>query len=177
LYDLDEDGRPVQFRLADLPKNIEAFTFILGVQKRTFRDQDPVNIEASERMGKLHDALKDSGYVGHDLERLLVRLLFCLFADDTGIFEPRDIGERRKALDIAHSVLVQAPAGYGKTTLLTERFLGLLSQVDDPRQIVAITFTTAAAAEMRHRILDLTARQTLSFTAGKDSATISRGMG
>jgi hypothetical protein len=42
-------------------------------------------------MGKLHDALKASGYVGHDLERFLVRLLFCLFADDTGIFEPRDI--------------------------------------------------------------------------------------
>src|ERR1035438_2579893 len=91
LYDLDEDSKPVKFKLIDLPKKIEAFTFILGVQKRTFRDQDPVNIEASERMGRLHDALKDSGYVGHDLERFLVRLLFCLFADDTGIFEPRDI--------------------------------------------------------------------------------------
>jgi hypothetical protein len=42
-------------------------------------------------MGALHDALERSGYVGHDLERFLVRLLFCLFADDTGIFEPRDI--------------------------------------------------------------------------------------
>ena len=42
-------------------------------------------------MGRLHDALKASGYEGHDLERFLVRLLFCLFADDTGIFEPRDI--------------------------------------------------------------------------------------
>lgn len=91
LYDLDEDSKPVKFKLIDLPKKIEAFTFILGVQKRTFRDQDPVNIEASERMGRLHDALKESGYVGHDLERFLVRLLFCLFADDTGIFEPRDI--------------------------------------------------------------------------------------
>ncbi len=42
-------------------------------------------------MGQLHDALKTSGYEGHDLERLLVRLVFCLFADDTGIFEPRGI--------------------------------------------------------------------------------------
>ena len=42
-------------------------------------------------MGKLHDALKESGYEGHDLERFLVRLVFCLFADDTGIFDPRDI--------------------------------------------------------------------------------------
>lgn len=91
LYDLEEDSRPVKFKLIDLPKCVEQFTFILGVQKRTFKDQDPVNIQASELMGELHDALKDSGYVGHDLERFLVRILFCLFADDNGIFEPRDI--------------------------------------------------------------------------------------
>ena len=70
---------------------MEAFGFILGVQRRTFRDQDPVNIHASELVGRLHDALFESGYRGHDLERLLVRIVFCLFADDTGIFEPRDI--------------------------------------------------------------------------------------
>ena len=91
LYDLDGENSPVHFALKDLPKHIEHFGFILGVEKRTFRDQDPVNIEASELMGKLHDALKDAGYTGHDLERFLVRLLFCLFADDTGIFEPRGI--------------------------------------------------------------------------------------
>ncbi len=90
LYDL-EDGTAVRFRLHQLPEHVEDFRFILGVQKRAFRDQDPVNIEASEMMGKLHDALKDSGYEGHNLERFLVRLVFCLFADDTGIFEPRDI--------------------------------------------------------------------------------------
>ena len=91
LHDLDEGTPPVQFVLRDLPKKIEHFAFILGVQKRTFRDQDPVNIDASELMGKLHDALKASGYEGHDLERFLVRLIFCLFADATGIFEPRGI--------------------------------------------------------------------------------------
>lgn len=91
LHDLDEGGEPVRFALADLPRNVEALGFIIGVQKRAFRDQDPVKIQASELMGKLHDALKASGYDGHDLERLLVRLLFCLFADDTGIFEPRGI--------------------------------------------------------------------------------------
>lgn len=90
LYDLDET-KHVRFTLHQLPDHIEDFAFILGVQKRTFRDQDPVNIEASELMGQLHDALKASGYEGHDLERFLVRLVFCLFADDTGIFEPRDI--------------------------------------------------------------------------------------
>jgi hypothetical protein len=90
LYDLDE-GTETHFRLRDLPGHIEHFGFMVGVQKRTFKDQDPVNIEASELMGKLHDALKESGYEGHDLEQYLVRLLFCLFADDTGIFEPKDI--------------------------------------------------------------------------------------
>ncbi len=90
LYDLDED-RSVAFRLHELADNVEAFGFIIGVQKRTFHDQEQVNVDASYLMGELHDALKESGYVGHDLERYLVRLLFCLFADDTGIFEPRDI--------------------------------------------------------------------------------------
>ena len=89
---LDRDEREeVSFALAELPQHVEKFGFVLGVQKRTFRDQDPVNIEASERVGQLHDALAASGYTGHDLEQFLVRIVFCLFADDTGIFEPRDI--------------------------------------------------------------------------------------
>lgn len=90
LYDL-VDNEQVSFKLVDLPKHIDKFAFILGVQKRTFKDQDPVNIKASVLMGRLHDELYQSGYRGHDLERFLVRLLFCLFADDTGIFEPRDM--------------------------------------------------------------------------------------
>ena len=90
LHDLDE-REAVAFPLADLPAHVEAFGFILGVQRRTFRDQDPANIEASELVGRLHDALADAGHGGHDLERFLVRVVFCLFADDTGVFEPRDI--------------------------------------------------------------------------------------
>ena len=89
LLDRDE-RRETRFALADLPSHVEAFGFILGVQRRAFRDQDPVNVRASERMGLLHDALEASGYTGHDLERFLVRTVFCLFADNTGIFEPRD---------------------------------------------------------------------------------------
>ena len=89
---LDRDEREeTRFALADLPAHVEQFGFILGVQRRTFRDQDPVNVEASELVARLHDALKASGYGGHDLELLLVRTVFCLFADDTGIFEPRDV--------------------------------------------------------------------------------------
>ena len=90
LYDLDED-ESVAFDLAELPQHVEKFGFILGVHKRSFKDQDPVNIKASERVGQLHDALAASGYTGHDLEQFLVRIVFCFFADDTGIFEPRDI--------------------------------------------------------------------------------------
>ena len=92
LYDLDEgENGKVAFNLADLPEHVEKFGLILGVEKRTFKDQDPVNIKAAERVGLLHDALADSGYIGHDLEQFLVRIVFCFFADDTGIFEPRDI--------------------------------------------------------------------------------------
>ena len=90
LHDLDE-RETAYFPLADLHAHVEKFGFILGVQRRTFRDQDPANIKAAELVGLLHDALAASGYQGHDLERFLVRVVFCLFADDTGIFEPRDI--------------------------------------------------------------------------------------
>jgi len=90
LYDLDERARTA-FSLADLPDHVEKFGFILGVRRRAFRDQDPANIKAAELAGNLHDALAEAGYEGHDLERFLVRVVFCLFADDTGIFEPRDI--------------------------------------------------------------------------------------
>ena len=90
LHDLSE-RRTIAFPLADLPDHVEAFGFILGRERRTFRDQDPANIKAAELVGRFHDALAEAGYRGHDLERLLVRIVFCLFADDTGVFEPRDI--------------------------------------------------------------------------------------
>ena len=86
-----EEREETRFALVDLPQHVEKFGFIIGVQRRAFRDQDPVNIEASELIARLHDALKASGYDDHDLELFLVRIVFCLFADDTGIFEPRDI--------------------------------------------------------------------------------------
>ena len=90
LEDLDTREK-TDFTLEDLPSHVENFGFILGVERKTFRDQDPANIKAAELVGHLHDSLKEAGYQGHDLERFLVRIVFCLFADDTGIFEPRDI--------------------------------------------------------------------------------------
>ncbi len=102
LLDLDE-GEEICFSLPELPEHVERFGFILGIQRRTFRDQDPVNVQASELMARLHDRLRESGYQGHELELFLVRTVFCLFADDTGIFEPRDqfldLLEQRTAKD------------------------------------------------------------------------------
>ncbi len=77
--------------MQDLPKHVERFGFILGITRRQFRDQDPVNIKAAELVGLLHDEIEASGYTGHRLEQFLVRIVFCLFADDTGIFQPKDI--------------------------------------------------------------------------------------
>ena len=85
LHDLETRER-VEFTLAELPKEIGRFGFISGYQTRSYKEEDPVNVQAAERMGRLHDALKAAGFDGHALEVLLVRLLFCLFADDTGIF-------------------------------------------------------------------------------------------
>ncbi len=87
LHDM-EVGTEQRIRTAELPKHIKLFGFIAGYQTQEIRPEDPVNIQAAERMGKLHDQLKAVGYDGHDLEVFLVRLLFCMFADDTGIFQP-----------------------------------------------------------------------------------------
>ncbi len=83
-----ENGDETEFALRDLHKHTRRFGFIAGYQAQVIKPQDPVNIRAAEQMGKLHDALKASGYTGHALEVLLVRVLFCLFADNTGIFQP-----------------------------------------------------------------------------------------
>jgi len=100
LYDLEPEeqrnlplfaGRPlsrVEFPLADFPRHVRAFAFILGQTRVRLDPEDPANEKAYARMCELHDALKAGGFAGHELERLLVRILFCVFAEDTGIFEP-----------------------------------------------------------------------------------------
>lgn len=77
------------FPLAEFHKNVQHFAFIPGYKQHTLTEEDPVNIKAAEMLGDLHDALEAGGYAGHNLERILVRILFCLFADDTGIFPRR----------------------------------------------------------------------------------------
>ena len=90
LYDLDTDETK-EFELKDFLNHVHLFGFMAGYEKRVYRDEDPVNIKAAELMGELHDRLKEIGYTGHDLEVYLVRLLFCMFADDTGIFNNKGI--------------------------------------------------------------------------------------
>jgi hypothetical protein len=105
LYDLEPDeqkdlplfaGRRVQvaaeFSLSDFYRNIRPFAFIAGYKQQKLDPEDPANIEAAQIMATLHDALKAGGYTGHELRQFLVRILFCLFAEDTGIFpQPRQL--------------------------------------------------------------------------------------
>ncbi len=85
LFDLEEE-KHIEFKLNDLVNNVQHFGYILGYQKKVYKEQDPANIKAAELMGKLHDRLKEIGYTGHPLEVYLVRILFLLFSEDTTIF-------------------------------------------------------------------------------------------
>ncbi len=101
LYDLEED-KTMEFKINDLVNHVQHFGFILGYQKKVYKEQDPANIKAAELMGKLHDRLEEIGYSGHPLEVYLVRILFLLFAEDTTIFNKQqfqDYIEQRTAED------------------------------------------------------------------------------
>ncbi|MFA9479221.1 DNA methyltransferase [Phycisphaerales bacterium AB-hyl4] len=91
LHDLEESDpakATIEFTLDQLPRRIRAFAFIAGYETRRLDAEDPANLKATALLANLHDRLEDGGYTGHDLQRFMVRILFCLFAEDTGIFEP-----------------------------------------------------------------------------------------
>ncbi len=91
LHDLEAESpqdQTLEFTLDQFHKHIRAFGFVAGYESRRIDPEDPANFKAVELLGNLHDRLEDGGYAGHDLQRFMVRVLFCLFAEDTGIFEP-----------------------------------------------------------------------------------------
>lgn len=79
------------FSLGELAGKLDLFGFMTGYQRVSFAEQPPVNRKAAELMANLHDGLAETGFNGHQLEVFLVRLLFCLFADDTGLFRQPDV--------------------------------------------------------------------------------------
>lgn len=83
---------------------------------------------------------------------------------------PIDTAARARALDTRLSVALQAPAGSGKTTILTQRFLALLAIVDEPESILAVTFTRKAAAQMRARLLEALQNASNGRVVPKDAA-------
>lgn len=81
------DHRDTTILLKDLPENVEMFGFLAGYSDKRIEGQHPVNVKAAEVMGELYDTLKESGYPEDDLDLLLIRIVFCMFAEDADIFE------------------------------------------------------------------------------------------
>ncbi len=100
---VDLDTRQVvEFRLEELPDYVRLFAPLVDEQTTSIEETSPVNRQAAERMAELHNRLEAAGYIGHKLELFLVRLVFCLFAEDAGIFDPkqfRDYIRNRTAED------------------------------------------------------------------------------
>jgi type I restriction-modification system DNA methylase subunit len=98
LYNLETHAQPVKIKLADLAQKIDHFQFLAGYERIAIENQQKINEKAAEKMADLHDEIKKTGYDGKDLENYLVRLLFCLFAEDTGLF-----GENGAFLNYLHN--------------------------------------------------------------------------
>lgn len=86
LYDLIKDVEH-EFELKDLQKKVALFAEVAGYKKLEVKEQDPINVDAVDMMGKLHDKLEAIGYKDHELEVYMVRILFCLFAEDSSVFD------------------------------------------------------------------------------------------
>jgi hypothetical protein len=87
---LDRDTREtIEFPLAELPRHVRSFSFLLGKQNPKNRVPEQLNLDAVKYIVAIHDDLVESGYPARDMEALLTRLVYCLFADNAGVFQPR----------------------------------------------------------------------------------------
>jgi len=92
VYDLEVKDE-FEFPLSDFSKHIERFGFISGYEVQKYEEEEQASIKAAELMAEFHNAIFDTGYAGHELEVFLVRVLFCLFSDDTEIFYRRQFSD------------------------------------------------------------------------------------
>jgi len=87
---VDRDTRKeVEFTLAEFPKYVRQFSFLLGKQNPKNRIPEQLNLDAAKHIVAIHRDLAVSGYPARDMEALLTRLVYCLFADGAGVFQPR----------------------------------------------------------------------------------------
>ena len=165
-YDLANDCAMTEFALKDLRKYVTLFGFMIGEDGGTdIREQDPVNRRAAEKMARLHDAMKAVGYTGHPLEVYLVRLLFCLFAEDTGIFKPGQFSGfvAKNTAALGSDLAQQLAALFETLNTPPGRRLSILAEAlaDFPYVnggLFAETLPIAAfSAEMRKALLDCSA--------------------
>ena len=121
-FDLEKNINK-KFKLKDLHKNIRLFDFIAGRKIETYVDQDPVNIKAAQVIAKLYHSIKSSGFREKDLEIFLTRIVYCLFAEDTGIFQPNSF---RNYLEVKTNI-----DGSDVGAKLTELFQTLNTKIDN----------------------------------------------
>ena len=134
LYDLNAGGAlAADFPLGEFHRNVKHFAFIAGYQQHAFAEEPAVNLKAADLMARLADILEDAGYPDHHRQVFLVRLLFCLFANDTGLFD-------NKAFDL----LVEDSSPDGRN--LGPRLAEFFETLDLPRDQRQTTLDESLAA-------------------------------
>jgi hypothetical protein len=121
-----DTGDEIEFTLEELPHHVELFARFAGYRKRGFMPEDEVSVKAAKLMGRLHDQLRASGYTDHPLRVMLERLMFLLFADDTGL-----LGEQRAFLNFIEDRTAEDGSDTGPQLSL---LFQVLDTPDDKRQ-------------------------------------------
>lgn len=173
LYDLHTKAPRLEIKLEDFPQTVEPFLFLADYEAIAVQAEQEANEKAADKMAGLHDVIKATGYEGKDLETYLVRLLFCLFADDTGLF-----GQNGQFLNllINHSK-VDGSDLHGVLAALFDT----LNRPDDkrpknlPEQLASFPYINGALFQdsLAQCYFDEAARQTLIECAQQDWSQIS----